>query len=79
MTHIIKSTDLKVIVEKIERALDDKATITEHLNATYTEAKSRGYDVKILKQVIRLRRRNKEELEEEEELIDIYKKALGMT
>lgn len=69
---------LKQIVHKIENLERDKTAITDDLKEVYLEAKSAGFDTKILKTVVKLRRMNKQDLDEQEELIETYKIALDM-
>lgn len=69
---------LKSYVERIERLEDNKAEISEDIKEVLKEAKSEGFDTKVMKQVIRLRKMDAEDRVMQEELIDIYKHALGM-
>lgn len=74
----VSGTQLKLFVEKIERLEEEKSEVQENIKDVYAEAKSVGFDTKVMKQVVRLRKLKKEEYEEQEELLDIYKQALGM-
>ena len=69
---------LKSFVERIERLEDEKRALAEDIKEVYAEAKGSGFDPKIMRQVIRLRRMDKDDLDEQEALIDVYKRALGM-
>jgi len=69
---------LRSIVERIERLEEEKATIADDIKEVYAEAKANGFDVKILRKVVRLRKIDAAEREEEEALIDLYLHALGM-
>lgn len=69
---------LKAFVERIERLEEEKATIAEDIKEVYAEAKSSGFDTKILRQVIRLRAQDSAERQEQEALLDMYLNALGM-
>ena len=69
---------LKMFIEKIERLEEEKARIMEEIKECYAEAKGHGFDPKIMKQVIKLRKMKVEEINEQEELLDLYKHALGM-
>lgn len=73
----ISGQQLKAFIEKIERLEQDKAEIAEVVRETFAEAKSEGFDVKVMRQLIKLRRMKKEEVEEQEELLDLYRNALG--
>lgn len=74
----IAQGQLRSIVERIERLEEEKATIADDIKEVYAEAKANGFDVKILRKVIRLRKVDRAEREEEEALIDLYLHALGM-
>jgi uncharacterized protein (UPF0335 family) len=69
---------LKAIVERIERLEEEKKTITADIGEIYAEAKGTGFDVKILRKIISLRKQAATERQEEEALIDVYLAALGM-
>lgn len=70
---------LKAFVARIERLEEDKAAVAEDLKQVYGEAKAMGFDTKTLRAVIRLRRKDAAEREEEQALLDLYLQALGMT
>ena len=69
---------LKSFVERIERLEEERRTLSADIKEVYAEAKGTGFDPKIMRQVIRLRRMDKDDLDEQESLIDVYKRALGM-
>jgi uncharacterized protein (UPF0335 family) len=69
---------LKSFVERIERLEEEKKTISDDIKDVYAEAKANGFDVKILRQVIRLRKQDADERSEQETLLDLYLAALGM-
>lgn len=69
---------LKGFVTRIERLEEEKRTIADDIKDVYAEAKGNGFDVKILRQVIRIRKQDKSEREEMQELLDLYLSALGM-
>jgi uncharacterized protein (UPF0335 family) len=69
---------LKKYIESIEGYEEQKKEFTNSIKEIYDEAKSVGFDPKIMKQIIKLRKQDKDKLEEEEFLIDTYKKAIGM-
>ena len=71
-------TQLKTILERIERLEEDKAAVMADLKEVYAEAKANGYDAKILRTVVRLRKQDKTERAEQEALLDLYMHALGM-
>lgn len=69
---------LKQFVERIERLEEEKAGITEDIKEVYAEAKSNGFDTKIMRDVIRLRKLEAADRQEQETLVDLYMQALGM-
>ena len=69
---------LRSIIERVERLEDERKALGEDIRDIFTEAKSAGFDVKIVKQLIKLRKQEPAEVEEQETLLDIYRKALGM-
>jgi uncharacterized protein (UPF0335 family) len=72
------NNQLKTIVERIEALEDDRAIIAEGIKDIYTEAKSNGFDPKILKQIVALRRKDAAKVAEEKVLLATYMEALGM-
>ena len=68
---------LKAIVERIERLEEDKAAVMADLKEVYAEAKGNGYDVKILRKVIRIRKQDRAKRMEEEAVLDLYLNAIG--
>jgi len=69
---------LKSFVERIERLEEERRTLGADIKEVYAEAKGTGFDTRIMRQVIRLRRMDKDDLDEQESLLDVYKRALGM-
>ncbi|HTW53000.1 MAG TPA: DUF2312 domain-containing protein [Stellaceae bacterium] len=69
---------LKSFIERIERLEEERRALSNDIKEVYAEAKGNGFDVKIMRQVIRLRRMDKDDLDEQDALIDVYKRALGM-
>jgi uncharacterized protein (UPF0335 family) len=68
---------LRAIVERIERLEEEKKTIAADIKEVYAEAKGTGFDTKILRKVISLRKKDVNERQEEESMIDVYLAALG--
>lgn len=68
---------LKTIIERIERLEEDKAAVAADLKEVYLEAKGEGFDTKILRKVVRLRKQDKAKRQEEEALVDLYLSAIG--
>lgn len=69
---------LRSFVERIERLEEEKAALSEDIKETYAEAKGVGFDVKIIRKIISLRKMDAEKRREAEELLDLYKNAIGM-
>ncbi|HEX6783917.1 MAG TPA: DUF2312 domain-containing protein [Sphingomicrobium sp.] len=69
---------LKSFVERIERLEEEKQALAADIKEVYAEAKGNGFDTRIMRQLIRLRRMDKDDLDEQETLLDVYKRALGM-
>lgn len=80
MTEVggIAADQLASYVERIERLEEEKANLMADIKEVYGEAKGLGYDVKILRQIIRLRKMEDHERAEQEEILEVYKRALGM-
>jgi uncharacterized protein (UPF0335 family) len=78
MSYAITAEQLRVFIERIERQEEEKKQVSDYIREIYSEAKGQGYDTKILKQIIRLRRMEKDARDEEEALLDTYKTALGL-
>jgi uncharacterized protein (UPF0335 family) len=68
---------LKSLIERIERLEEDKAAVANDLKEVYAEAKGEGFDVKIVRKVVRLRKQDSAKRQEEEALIDLYLSAIG--
>ena len=69
---------LRSLVERIERLEEDKKAIAADIKEVYAEAKANGFDTKILRKVITVRKKDRAEREEEEAMLDLYLHALGM-
>ncbi len=69
---------LNSFVERVEPLEEEKAALTADIREVYSEAKSLGFDSKIMRQVVRMRRIDKSELQEQEAVLDLYLSALGM-
>ncbi len=70
---------LKQHIEKIERLELEKSEISQYIKDAYAAAKSEGFDTKVMKQIIRIRASDKNDVEEQEILLEVYKRALGMS
>jgi uncharacterized protein (UPF0335 family) len=69
---------LKSFIERIERLEEEKAATAADIKEVYAEAKGTGFDIKIMRQVVRLRKMEQADRREQEELLDLYQRALGM-
>lgn len=74
----IAANRLRSFVERIERLEEEKKALAEDIKEVYSEAKGHGFDVRILRKIISLRKKDKAELDEEVALLDLYMRALGM-
>jgi uncharacterized protein (UPF0335 family) len=69
---------LKSFIERVERLEEEKRALAEDIKEVYAEAKGVGFDVKIMRQIVKIRKMDQDELDEQETLLDVYKRALGM-
>lgn len=69
---------LRLLIERIERLEEEKKGISDDIRDTYAEAKAVGYDPKIMREVVRLRKLNPDDRNERESILDTYKAALGL-
>lgn len=76
--EIIPSGELRQFIEKIERLEEEKAALMDAIREVFAEAKGGGFDVKIMKQVLKMRKMKEDELMEQGELLTLYLQALGM-
>ncbi|MBT3371996.1 MAG: DUF2312 domain-containing protein [Rhodospirillaceae bacterium] len=74
----IAADRLRQFIERVERLEEEKAALASDVREVYAEAKSVGFDPKIMRQIVRLRKMNEADQQEMEALIDTYKHALGM-
>lgn len=69
---------LRSLIERVERLEEEKAALTADIREVYSEAKGHGFDTKIMRQVVRLRRLDRADRQEQEAILDLYLGALGM-
>lgn len=74
----ISAERLRSLIERIERLEEERKAIASDIKDIYAEAKSAGFDVKVMRQIIRIRKQEPAEVEEQETLLDVYRRALGM-
>lgn len=76
--NMVAREQLKSVVERIERLEEEKKAIADDIRDVYAEAKASGFDAKVLRQVVRLRKQDLTERQEQEAVRDLYLQALGM-
>jgi uncharacterized protein (UPF0335 family) len=69
---------LESFIERIERLEEEKRALDEDIKEVYAEAKGAGFDVKTMRQIVKIRKMDKDDLDEQEALLDTYMRALGM-
>ena len=74
----IAADRLRSLVERIERLSEERTALGNDVKDLYAEAKSAGFDCKVLRQLIKIRREEPAQVEEQETLLDVYRRALGM-
>ena len=77
-TYRVTADELRQFVERYERLEAEKKDIADQQKEVMAEAKARGYDTKVLRKVVALRKRDKDDIAEEEAVLEMYKAALGM-
>lgn len=74
----ISAERLRSLIERIERLEEERKALGSDIKDIFAEAKSAGFDVKVMRQLIRIRKQEPAEVEEQETLLDVYRRALGM-
>ncbi len=74
----IAADRLRSLIDRIERLEEERKALGSDIKDIYAEAKSAGFDVKVLRQLIRIRKQEPADVEEQETLLDVYRRALGM-
>ena len=69
---------LKSFIERIERLEEEKKALAEDIRDVYSEAKGSGFDAKVMRQIVKIRKMDKDDLDEQEALLETYMRALGM-
>jgi uncharacterized protein (UPF0335 family) len=77
-TRIIAAERLRSLVERIERLNEERKALASDIKDIYAEAKSAGFDLEVIRQLVRIRAKEPAEVEEQETLLDVYRRALGM-
>ncbi|MCI2394014.1 DUF2312 domain-containing protein [Aliiroseovarius sediminis] len=78
-SYRVTANELRQFVERIERLDMEKKDLADQQKEVMAEAKARGYDTKVMRKVIALRKRDKDDIAEEEAVLEMYKEALGMS
>ena len=78
MQEVVDSQDLINTISKLEKLEEEKRELADVTKGAYNEAKSKGYDVKIIKHILKLRKKDKDALAEEDSLIELYRGAVGI-
>ncbi len=77
-SYRVTADELRQFVERFERLEAEKQDIADQQKEVMAEAKGRGYDTRVIRKVIALRKRDKDDIAEEEAVLEMYKEALGM-
>lgn len=78
MTESVAADELRLLIERVERLEEEKKALSDDIKDVYAEAKSRGYDTKTMREVVKLRKMETHVRQEREALLETYKAALGM-
>jgi uncharacterized protein (UPF0335 family) len=78
MAKVFAKDQLKSLVERIERLEEEKTALVADIREVYSEAKGFGFDIKVMRQVVRLRKLDRADRQEQEAVLDLYLAALGM-
>ncbi len=76
--YLVTKDELRQFIERLERLEAEKKDIVDQQKEVLAEAKGRGYDIKVIRKLVTLRRRDQNELAEEEAVLELYKEALEM-
>jgi len=77
-SYRVTAGELRQFVERLERLDAEKKDLAEQMKEVLAEAKGRGYDTKVIRKLVALRKRDKDDIAEEEAVLEMYKEALGM-
>ncbi len=77
-SYRVTADELRQFIERYERLEMEKKDLAEQQKEVMAEAKGRGYDTKVMRKIVALRKRDKDDIAEEEAVLDMYKEALGM-
>ncbi len=74
----VAAEELRLLIERAERLEEEKKGLTDDIKDVFGEAKARGYDPKAIKKILAIRKKKREEYQEEEAILEVYMQALGM-
>ncbi len=74
----VSDDQLRLFIERVERLEEEKKGIADDVRDIYSEAKGQGYDTKIMRQIVRLRKMSQQDRQEMETILELYKAALGL-
>ena len=77
-SQTVAAGQLRALIERIERLEEEKKTIADDIKDVYAEAKGTGFDTKAIRAIVRLRKQDQAERQDEESILDLYKAALGL-
>jgi uncharacterized protein (UPF0335 family) len=77
-TYTVTADELRQFIERVERLEQEKKDIQDSVKDVYSEAKGRGYDAKVMRKIVSIRKRNRDDLAQEEAVTQMYMEALGM-
>ncbi len=77
-TEAVNAGHLRAFIERIERLEEEKKALSDDIKEVYAEAKGNGFDVKIIRKIVSIRKQDRDKRREEEEILDLYLAALGM-
>lgn len=78
MSDMVDSSHLRSFIERIEKLAEEKKAISDDIKDVYAEAKGNGFDSKIIRHIVKIRREDRDKLREFEEILSLYLSALGM-
>lgn len=78
MSYEVTADELRQFIERFESLEAEKSDISEQQKEVMAEAKARGYDTKVMRRIIALRKRDKDDIAEEEAILELYMEAMGM-
>lgn len=77
-TGNVTADELRLLIERAERLEEEKKGISDDIKDVFAEAKARGYEPKAIREIIKIRKKKREEYQEEQAILEVYQKALGM-